>query len=355
MKLHDFNRHAHLGIVGTGDVGVLRGNANRPQLAITAFHRLGSARRFRHHETAASELQVGEFDNIGRCFDKGVLSADAAIGSAQGHEHRRIGRTYEQILHVAVAQHQGAPRIRQARYIQAGSFERSNSIIFQRALRHGNAQGTRCLGRLQRRHYLLQVECEACSGNLFGAVLGKQVVVATAATQRRAQAGSICFEHQARVIVKRTHYREIDKDLALQARFDQRVVHAFQLADAASTAQRFEHCTHLRKLGLSATQAGKREDGTGNGGNHTAGIGDGRVGQLEAGFVLRFVRATIGGALGSGNKFLQIHEIRGVVRLHNGSLPLIRSTAGIKQIAQNARRTQGDGKCFQTAFGKGGS
>ena len=102
-------------------------------------------------------------------------------------------------------------------------------------------------------HHLFEIEAETCGRNFRTAIGRDQVVVTATTADRRAKAGFVGFEHDARVIVERAHDREIDKHDFAKPAFDEQIVERFEFIDPfAATERRKERANFAERFLLTA-------------------------------------------------------------------------------------------------------
>lgn len=164
---------------------------------------LRGASRLGHDEAAGAELQVGKLHHIGLRFHQGIFAADTAVGRAKLHERRRVGGAHDDVLHAGVANDELAAGVVKAGDVKAARCQACDGVGVKRPLRHGDAQRAAALPAAARSSACaaaamgaFQEEREAGGGAAF-AIRTDGVVVATAASQRRAQPRCIGFEHDA--------------------------------------------------------------------------------------------------------------------------------------------------------------
>ena len=177
-------------------------------------------------------------------------------------------------------------------------------------------------------HHLFEVEAETCGGNLRTAIGRDQVVVTTAAADRRAKAGFVGFEHDARVIVERAHDREIDQYDFAKPAFDEQIVECFEFIDPFAATERCkERANFAERFLLTAQHRQLCECANG-------------------GLV----------AFGGFREVIERYEVRGMERTIDCVFPASIHLAARDKIAQHARRTEGDAvfadACFRECFGE---
>lgn len=179
--------------MGTGDGGVLRGDADAAELAVALLDGRTRAGRLRHDEAAAAEAQIDQLLHGSAHFQKRVLAADAAVGGAQGHEDGGIGGPHDDVVDPGLEMTSERPGLASPVTSRPGLFQTGDGLGVQGALGHGDAQRARVCGRRVHfgrggGHGLLQREGEA-RGGAIGPEGAYHAVVAAAGAQRRAQIG----------------------------------------------------------------------------------------------------------------------------------------------------------------------
>ena len=262
MKLHDFDLLAFPRVIGLGDARVLRGHADGTAGPIALGDALVRPLGLGHDEAARTEFEVHELDGARLRLEQGIFPADAAIGSSKLHEHRGIGGAHDNVLDAGVADDELAPRVGEARRVKATCRKARDGVGVERAFGHGDAQRTRSrllLGRCGGKR-LVEVEREPGGGATL-AVGADRVVVAPTGAKGCPECGGEGDEHDACVIVKRAHDREVDEDAVGQALLVELLEGALEVGQAVLAAERRYQIAHARNRLSPAADVRERADG----------------------------------------------------------------------------------------------